>query len=88
MYPKQISLEEYGKNILSESDKFHEAEIKKLHEIIEKIGAENARYREALKHISLEDDDLTDCCLKAIDKNYLYAHYHVIAEDALKGVSK
>lgn len=47
------------------------------------LKIENARYREALKHISSEDDDLTDCCLKAVDKNYLYAHYHVIANEAL-----
>jgi hypothetical protein len=67
---------------------FLEIERDHLNNKIEELKAENARYREALKHISLEDDDLTDCCLKAIDKNYLYAHYHVIAEDALKGVSK
>lgn len=49
------------------------------------LKAENARYKEVLKHISLEDDDLPVCCLNAINKNYLSGHYHVIAYDALRG---
>lgn len=45
----------------------------------------NDRYQEALKHISLEDDDLPECCMKAIEKNFLVQHYHIVALDALNG---
>lgn len=56
-----------------------------LQDEITKLKAENARYREALEHISKSDERLENCCQNAVKWDFLDAHYYKIAREAFKG---
>ncbi len=52
---------------------------------IEILRAENARYREALKHISADGENVPECCYEHSTTKTLSTHFDKVAREALKG---